>query len=535
MAKARRVTLGIITPALVAALSLVACDDDPGGACEGVAQPVDNCFDVCSGFARGFECVEGEWVCAEQRDCGEPCGPYPSEPPACVDYCGREETLVCDGWKDFWNRTPGTWRCPAAEPIQCVPPPAARWSTTMPVDAIDDIAADGQGNVLVLGRFSNIVPIGGHTLSSQGERDVFVAKLDPQGAVLWAVRLGGALDDRGLGLDVDLAGRAVVACAVRAPSDSPQLHIVALDADGSERWRHESDVEPALDNDDAVAMDASGNAVISFPVASGGSIAGAPIPEGGFVVLRLDAGGAPLWMEGFGETDAIAPTDVDLDDAGHVFVAGLYRSGVAFGDTTLAPVTTGWNAFVLALGALGDVRWARGYSDGYASPSSPRLAARGGGAIVGGAVDQSLRLDDGTITEVDATAGLVMRFSPSGSLLWSKRYEGALEHEGYAPAIDGDGNVLIAGVSEDKPSSVFDRSNGAHLYLAGLDAEGLPLWQRAAGAAEGGNAPTLEHTHLAVGGGIIAVGGILTGILDVGTGILEGGGDVYIAAFHPGS
>ena len=72
-------------------------------------------------------------------------------------------------------------------------------------DQANDIAVAVSGNNYVVGSFQGIATFGDITLTSEGLRDVFVAKLGPSGTVLWAVSGGGILDEDGLSIAVDAA------------------------------------------------------------------------------------------------------------------------------------------------------------------------------------------------------------------------------------------------------------------------------------------------------------------------------------------
>jgi len=52
------------------------------------------------------------------------------------------------------------------------------------------VATDGLGNVYLTGTFKNAIDFGGGVLTSAGEDDVFLAKLDAAGAHLWSKRFG---------------------------------------------------------------------------------------------------------------------------------------------------------------------------------------------------------------------------------------------------------------------------------------------------------------------------------------------------------
>jgi hypothetical protein len=70
-------------------------------------------------------------------------------------------------------------------------------------DEANAIALDGSGNAYVTGDFSGTVNFGPATLTTAGGTDIFIAKFDSSGNVLWARDLGGPGDDKGLGIGGD--------------------------------------------------------------------------------------------------------------------------------------------------------------------------------------------------------------------------------------------------------------------------------------------------------------------------------------------
>src|SRR5439155_15611272 len=74
-------------------------------------------------------------------------------------------------------------------------------------DVGNGIAADSAGNTFVTGYFySTNVNFNGTILTNfgpAGSSDVFIAKYDTTGALLWAKQAGGSLDDQAGGVAVD--------------------------------------------------------------------------------------------------------------------------------------------------------------------------------------------------------------------------------------------------------------------------------------------------------------------------------------------
>src|SRR5205823_1921038 len=116
------------------------------------------------------------------------------------------------------------------------------------VDIGDALALDGNDNIFLAARLGSInADFGGLTLSSAGSYDIALAKLSPQGTVLWAKRWGGTDVDLAHGVAVDRAGDLVVSGEFWGTSDlgggsrvSAGLSDIFIakysGADGSYRW-----------------------------------------------------------------------------------------------------------------------------------------------------------------------------------------------------------------------------------------------------------------------------------------------------------
>jgi hypothetical protein len=76
-----------------------------------------------------------------------------------------------------------------------------RWSRAIggpENDEVASLAVDASQRVVVVGAFRESMSLGGVSLSSAGQRDVYVARYTSSGTVDWAGRAGGVSDDRGL-------------------------------------------------------------------------------------------------------------------------------------------------------------------------------------------------------------------------------------------------------------------------------------------------------------------------------------------------
>lgn len=77
-------------------------------------------------------------------------------------------------------------------------------------DNVTDMKTDKNGNMYICGYFSGTVNLDNVTLTSAGDKDVFVAKLNSSGGVIWAKQGGGVYADQATALDIDASGNVYV-------------------------------------------------------------------------------------------------------------------------------------------------------------------------------------------------------------------------------------------------------------------------------------------------------------------------------------
>ena len=109
------------------------------------------------------------------------------------------------------------------------------WGQALPADGnAEALAVDKQGDVYVGGIFSGTVPFGPVVLTSSGDVDGFVARLDPDGSVDWATALGGPNYDAVNSLAVDQKSRKVFVSGMMnfTPAGTNQAFISTLNANG---------------------------------------------------------------------------------------------------------------------------------------------------------------------------------------------------------------------------------------------------------------------------------------------------------------
>ena len=167
------------------------------------------------------------------------------------------------------------------------------------------IGTDSAGNTYVTGEFYAPVTFGSTTLTSAGGYDSFVLKLDPNGNVSWATRLGGPTDDLATAIAVagdgtvtvhgTFTGTASFASATGGGTQSltsagnADVFVGRWTAGGSLSWAQRSG-GPSSETAGNVTIDAAGNAY-----ATGGFIGSGATPAT-FGAYTMTSGSSDMFV-----------------------------------------------------------------------------------------------------------------------------------------------------------------------------------------------------------------------------------------------
>jgi hypothetical protein len=238
------------------------------------------------------------------------------------------------------------------------------WAKGMGGTGIDDgwdILVDSSGNVYTTGHFQNTVDFdpGAATfnLTSAGNYDAFLSKLDSSGNFLWAKRIGGTDIDFSFGIALDSSGNIYRtgrftgtvdfdpgAGVVNLTSNGADIYVAKHDNNGNFLWAKSMG---GTGNDQAgyIALDASGNIylgggffnTVDFDPGPGTyNLTSAGMRD--LFAAKLDANGNFLWAKGMGGPNDEFGLSIALAPSGD-----LYTSGIFSGTADLDPGTGTFN------------------------------------------------------------------------------------------------------------------------------------------------------------------------------------------------
>jgi hypothetical protein len=163
---------------------------------------------------------------------------------------------------------------------------------------------------------------------SRGAVDTYIAKLDPNGNVLWRITPNfSVINGRHTELDestIDPAGNLYVVGATNSYYDSAYGFIATdgvvakYDTNGVLLWQQQLRLR-TLDDLTSVTLDAAGNVFVA------GDTFDIPFALSGVdnsVWAKYDSSGNLLWQQEFGTPERDGASGIAVDKSGHVYVTG---------------------------------------------------------------------------------------------------------------------------------------------------------------------------------------------------------------------
>lgn len=379
------------------------------------------------------------------------------------------------------------------------------------------LAGEGAGEV-TLGSMP-----GGKIVKGRGELDFFIAKLDANGRFLWAQMAGGTLIDRGYGVATDAKGNCYVtghyqgADADFSGTKLPQrggydIFVAKYDRDGKMVWIRTAGGS-GYDFGHAIAVDGQGDVVISGAVEGDAEFGGVKFPnEGGSHTFcaKYHSDGTLVWAKTATGKARNAGQGVAVDGRGNIYIAGYNTGRGAFGRQPLvAPDGTG--ALLIKLSSDGDALWTNQHIGNplfhfheIACDQAGRVWAVG---MFRGKVTVGREIFTGT-GENDRDA-LVCHYGPEGELRWCRAGQGPSIDYALGVATDGAGNCFVTGELSAQfklGGEVLTSRGGTDVYVAKFDEKGTLRWVAQGGGGGSDNAYSMvcdAQGNLVLGGSYI--------------------------------
>jgi gliding motility-associated-like protein len=350
---------------------------------------------------------------------------------------------------------------------------------TSDLDDGRSLTVDGSGNVYIAGEFSDIADLdpgtGVFNLSSPGNIDIFVCKLDPNGNFIWARQIGGSSGDDISSIVLDASGNVHIAGYFRgtadfdpgaevfnlvsAPLNRDDIFVCKLDANGNFVWAKQMG-GAENDRSSSMALDASGNvlttgsfrATADFDPGLGTFNLTAAVGLTDIFVSKLDALGNFVWAKAMTGTGVNEGRSIATDASGNVFTTGQFENSPTDFDPgtgvfNLTP--TSEDVFVSKLDASGNFVWAKQLGGASADVAYSIIVDALGNVYTTGEFAATADFDPGAgtfnLTSSGSQDAFVSKLDASGNFVWAIRMGGPSFAYGFSIAVDASYNLIVNG------------------------------------------------------------------------------------------
>ena len=384
----------------------------------------------------------------------------------------------------------------------------------------ESISIDHIGDVYITGRFSGTVDFdpgaGAFVITSNGDNDIFILKLDISGNFLWAKNIGGLDDDRGHSIVLDTAGNIYITGSFFGTIDTDpdvavynltsngnnDIFILKLDSDGNFVWAKSiggssSDVGLSLtiDNSDKIYLTGWFSDIVDFNPDSGVFYL---TGSSDVFVTKFDTNGNFIWAKGMGGSYYDQGNSITVDDFGNVYTTGTFQLTADFDpDTSIFNLISNGSSdvFISKLDFMGNFLWAKSLGgNNYTNDEGNSLTVDNIGNVYitgsySGMVDFDPGVDVYNLNSFNKDI-YVLKLDTYGDFIWAKSMEGGNSDRGISIALDEDGSVYITGVfygTVDFNPNIqthYLTSNGeTDIFLTRLDSHGNLVWAKNIGGS----------------------------------------------------
>ena len=365
-----------------------------------------------------------------------------------------------------------------------IEPPVPGWvgwirqSGSEEIDMATSVAVDSDGDVYVAGDTLG-TSVQGRT--PPGSMGAFLRKYNPLGEERWTRQFGSSEREMDVSVAVDLVGNIYVAGTMTSvpPGEASEWRQGAFlrkyAPTGEKRWTRQFG-STEWDGAQDVAVDSEGNVYVVG--GTEGALPGkASAGKRDAFLRKYDSTGEEIWTRQFGSSEWDGATSVAVDAAGNIYVAGN-TSGTLPGQASAGSLPgreRPRDVFLRKYDTVGQELWTHQFGSAGDDEANGVAVDGEGNVYVAGVVSDVL---PGQIASGGSADNYLRKYDPVGEEVWTRQFGTGQRVEATSVAVDGDGNIHVVGWTQ--PGQTNEGFPDA--FFRKYDPSGKELWARQLGS-----------------------------------------------------
>jgi len=310
-----------------------------------------------------------------------------------------------------------------------------------------NIVSDGNGNIYIAGYFNDSTLDMGNIILTNPDNtgygeDIFFAKYDSSGSILWAKQFGGG-----------------------GVYDLQECQDITIDKIGNVYLTGWFSDTITFDN---IILTSSG---------TNGS---------GSFIAKFDTSGNVIWAKGLGGDMFTPYNSITTDILGNVYLTGSFKGPyISFDSDTLTGL--GVNVFIAKYDSSGNIIWAKSSSGGDTGYNSYITTDKIGNSYINSAFsNDTISFDNISLYNTSGHDHFIVKYDSSGNVVWAKNGD-----YGFTDFIaDSISNLFITGCTSVSSSMNFGNQSlnypsygNSDIFIFKIDTSGNVIWIKSAGGA----------------------------------------------------
>ncbi len=395
---------------------------------------------------------------------------------------------------------------------------------------------------IVTGYFNGTATFGSTTLTSAGDDDLFVAKLDSNGDYLWAKQGGGSSDDTAYGITSlsdnssivtgRFSGSATFGSTTLTSAGNDDVFIAKLDSNGNYLWAKKAGassddkgyaITSLSDNSSIVTGEFQGTATFGSTTLTA--------DDRDVFIAKIDSDGNYLWAkQGGGNNYDRGYGIASLSDNSSI-VTGFFYDTATFGSTTLTSAGN-YDVFIAKIDSDGNYLWAKRGGSSSDDRGIAITSLSDNSSIVTGYFNGTATFGSTTLTSAGSKDVFIAKLDSNGNYLWAKQGGSSSADRGIAITNLSDNSSIVTGEFQGTAtfgSTTLTSAGDRDVYVAKLDSNGNYLWAK----NPGGTGRDMARGITVLSDNSTIVTGDFSGTATFGSTTLTSAGnyDVFIAKY----
>lgn len=244
-----------------------------------------------------------------------------------------------------------------------------------------DLVYDSE-NLIITGRFENVVDfdpgIDAFNVSSNGNLDAYILKLNKDGEFIWINSLGGTIGELG--------------------------------------------ISSVVDGDGNIYTTGTTSSSFSIDLIDGGSATVTNQGISDIYVVKFNSEGEAIWLKSYGGTGSAIGFDVDVDNNGHLFLVGQVQDSCFFENDLIT--VDGTNALIMKLDSDGVIQWINSLGGNLTDVGRSVSVNNYNEIYVCGEFQDTMNLNSNQYISNGASDNFILKMTNSGETEWINTFGG---------------------------------------------------------------------------------------------------------------